>query len=67
MTDPAAKAPTLEDLDALPRDIKGEIIEGVLYTMTRPRGPHQRIIRSVGSRVGEPFDAVPLDVASFWR
>jgi Uma2 family endonuclease len=54
--DPAAKVPTIEDLDALPVDVKGEIIEGVLYTMTRPRGQHQRIIRSVGSRVGDPFD-----------
>jgi hypothetical protein len=42
--------------------------------MTRPGGRHQRIVRSIGSRVGdpfddariEPFDAIPLDVASFW-
>ncbi|MBK6518766.1 MAG: Uma2 family endonuclease [Polyangiaceae bacterium] len=52
----ARKRPTLADLDALPPDIKGEIIEGVLYTMTRPRGPHQRVVRSVGSRIGDPFD-----------
>jgi Uma2 family endonuclease len=54
--DPARKAPTIEDLDALPPDVKGEIIEGVLYTMTRPRGQHQRIVRAIGSRVGDPFD-----------
>jgi Uma2 family endonuclease len=54
--DPAAKVPTIEDLDALPHDVKGEIIEGVLYTMTRPRGHHQRLILSVGRRVADPFD-----------
>lgn len=54
--DPARKVPSLADLDALPRDVKGEIIDGVLYTMTRPRGPRQRIVRTVGSRVGDPFD-----------
>lgn len=54
--DPARKGPTLEDLDALPPHIKGEIIEGVMYTMTRPRGPHQRTTRMVGSDIGNPFD-----------
>lgn len=54
--DPARKAPTLADLDALPSDVKGEIIEGVLYTTTRPRGAHQRVVRAVGSRIGDPYD-----------
>jgi Uma2 family endonuclease len=56
MVDPARNAPTLADLDALPKHIKGEIIDGVLYTMTRPRGRHQRLIRMIGSRLGDPFD-----------
>jgi Uma2 family endonuclease len=54
--DPARKVPTIEDLDRLPRNIKGEIIEGVLYTMTRPRGPHQRTMLSMGRRIADPFD-----------
>ena len=54
--DPARKGPTLEDLDALPMGVKGEIIEGVLYTMTRPRGPHQRTGLAVGSDLRGPFD-----------
>jgi Uma2 family endonuclease len=53
---PARKAPTLADLDALPIDIKGEIIEGVLYTMTRPRGHHQRTGLAVGGDLRGPFD-----------
>jgi hypothetical protein len=52
----ARKLPTIADLEALPRGVKGEIIEGVLYTMTRPRGPHQRTASLVGSDLSGPFD-----------
>jgi Uma2 family endonuclease len=54
--DPARNAPTLADLEALPPDIKGEIIEGVLYTMTRPRGRHQRTGLAIGGDLRDPFD-----------
>jgi Uma2 family endonuclease len=54
--DPARKKPTIADLEALPANIKGEIIEGVLYTMTRPRGPHQRTTTIIGGNIGGPFD-----------
>jgi Uma2 family endonuclease len=53
--DPAHKTPTLADLDALAPDIKGEIIEGVLYTMTRPRGAHQNTTLAVGGDLRGPF------------
>ncbi|MBK8996254.1 MAG: Uma2 family endonuclease [Myxococcales bacterium] len=52
---PAHKAPTLADLEALPSNVKGEIIEGVLYTMTRPRGPHQDLALSIGSDLRGPY------------
>jgi Uma2 family endonuclease len=55
-TKPSMKPPTLADLDALPPGIVGEIIEGVLYTMTKPRMRHQRTTRKIGGRVGDPFD-----------
>jgi Uma2 family endonuclease len=55
-TKPSPRAPTLADLDALPPGIVGEIIEGVLYTMTKPRARHQRTTWTVGGRIGEPFD-----------
>jgi Uma2 family endonuclease len=62
----AHKAPTLADLDALPPGIKGEIIEGVLYTMTRPRGPHQQVTtRIVGELVG-PFDLGVNGPGGWW-
>jgi len=54
--DPAKKFPTIADIDALPPGVKGEIIEGVLYTMTRPRAVHQRTTRLISSRLGDPFD-----------
>lgn len=54
--EPARKAPTLADLESLPPGIKGEIIENVLYTMTRPRGRHQRTGLAVGSDLRGPFD-----------
>jgi Uma2 family endonuclease len=54
--DPARKHPTREDLDALPANVKGEIIEGVLYTTTRPRARHQVTARRIASDVGNPFE-----------
>jgi Uma2 family endonuclease len=53
---PRNKPATLADLDALPPGVVGEIIEGVLYTMTKPRAPHQRTTRTIGGRIGDPFD-----------
>ena len=50
------RAPTLADLEALPPHIKGEIIEGMLYTMPRPRGRHQRTALLIASRLSELFD-----------
>ena len=55
-TKPSPRAPTLADLDALPPGIVGEIIDGVLYTMTKPRVRHQRTTRTIGGRIGDPFD-----------
>lgn len=52
---PARKPPTLADLDALPKGVKGEIIGGVMYTMTRPRGHHQRTGLEIGADLRDPF------------
>jgi Uma2 family endonuclease len=56
ITKPNTRTPTLADLDALPPGVVGEIIEGVLYTMTKPRARHQRTTTRIGSGVGDPFD-----------
>ena len=66
MTDPARRIPTLADLDALPRGIKGEIIEGVLYTMTRPRSRHQRTGAMIVSALSGPFDLGQRGPGGWW-
>jgi Uma2 family endonuclease len=48
--------PTRADLDALPENVVGEIIDGVLYTQTRPRSPHAHIELAIGSDLSGPFD-----------
>jgi Uma2 family endonuclease len=50
------KLATYADLEALPPNVKGEIIEGVLYTQPRPRAPHSRANSFLGRRLGDPFD-----------
>ena len=66
VTEPVRNAPTLADLDALPPGIKGEIIEGVLYTMTRPRSPHQRTGLRIGSDLSGPFDRGLAGPGGWW-
>lgn len=66
MNDPARKIPSLADLEALPHEVKGEIIEGVLYTMTRPRGRHQRTALAVGSDLRGPFDSGKGGPGGWW-
>ena len=47
---------TVADLEMLPDNVKGEILEGVLYTQPRPRARHQRIGTRVSAELGSPFD-----------
>ena len=65
-TKPSPRAPTLADLDALPAGIVGEIIEGVLYTMTKPRMRHQRTTTRIGAGVGDPFDVGRGGPGGWW-
>jgi len=57
MTLPAIvpRIPTRDDIDALPHGVKGEIIDGVLYAMTRPRFRHQVIAGCVTADLFNPF------------
>ena len=63
---PSPKHATLADLDALPPGIIGEIIEGVLYTMTKPRMRHQRTTTRIGANVGDPFDVGRGGPGGWW-
>jgi Uma2 family endonuclease len=65
-TKPSPRPPTVQDLDALPPGIVGEIIEGVLYTMTKPRMRHQRTTTRIGANVGDPFDVGRGGPGGWW-
>ena len=60
------RPPTLADLDALPAGIVGEIIEGVLYTMTKPRARHQRTGLGIGRELSGPFDLGRSGPGGWW-
>src|SRR5919197_5925553 len=46
---------TLADLEALPEGVKGELIDGVLYTQARPRPAHQNSLGPIFSDLDGPF------------
>lgn len=57
MAQPAIVQPpaTMADIEALPPGVKGEIIEGVLYTQPRPRSRHQSTISRFDNEIGGPY------------
>jgi Uma2 family endonuclease len=55
MGDVAKKRATRADLEALPEHTAGELIRGVLYTMTRPRPKHSNAATGIGADLRGPF------------
>lgn len=55
MADTAFKRATYEDLLALPENVVGEIIEGVLYAQPRPAPKHAVAASAMGAKIGGPF------------
>jgi Uma2 family endonuclease len=55
MADPATRRATWADLEALPDDVVGELIRGVLYSMPRSRALHQNAGSVVGAELNGPF------------
>jgi Uma2 family endonuclease len=47
---------TIEDIEALPSHLKGEIIDGELYVQPRPRARHARIEGMVVGSTQGPYD-----------
>ncbi len=47
---------TYADIEALPPNVTGQIIDGVLYAHARPASPHARASSVLGSDLGGPFD-----------
>ena len=64
--DPSRKVPTIADLEALPPGVKGEIIDGVMYTMTRPRGPHQHTGLEIAADLRDPFSRGKGGPGGWW-
>ncbi len=56
MAAPATRALTYEDLLALPREVVGELVFGVLHASPRPAPRHARAATSLGGELGSPFD-----------
>jgi Uma2 family endonuclease len=46
---------THADLEALPPNMVGEIVRGVLYASPRPASPHAAAASAVGEELGPPF------------
>lgn len=44
------------DIEALPENVVGEILGGVLYTHPRPALPHARATTALGEEIGPPFN-----------
>ncbi|CAN5886887.1 hypothetical protein BH11MYX4_BH11MYX4_53180 [soil metagenome] len=47
---------TYADLEALPANVVGEILRGVLHASPRPGVPHARAASTLGADLGGPFD-----------
>lgn len=46
----------MADIQALPPHLKGEILDGELYVMPRPRSRHSHLEQVIGSELGPPYD-----------
>src|SRR5580658_6568613 len=55
MGDPAKRRATYEDVLALPENVVGEIIDGALYTQSRPASPHAVAASLLGGELTGPF------------
>ena len=56
MAEPARRAATYEDIVALPENLVGEILHGVLHTQPRPAPRHARAYSALGGNLGGAFD-----------
>lgn len=56
MADPALREATFEDIVALPANVVGQIVFGVLHAHPRPAPRHARATTRLGSELGGPFD-----------
>jgi Uma2 family endonuclease len=53
---PAKRPATYADIEALPANLVGEILFGVLHAHPRPAAPHARASSTIGELLGDPFN-----------
>ena len=53
---PVRRPATYEDLFALPKDVRAEIVGGEIVTQPAPRPRHLKPQRALGRFIGGPFD-----------
>jgi Uma2 family endonuclease len=59
MTQPVSPGPaeaTYADIEALPPEVVGQLVDGVLHVHPRPASPHARASSVLGADLGGPFD-----------
>lgn len=56
MAQGARKPATYADIEALPPNMVGQIVDGALYAEPRPGIPHARAMSSLGGSLDGPFD-----------
>lgn len=57
---------TIADIEALPAGVKGEILDGVLYAMTRPRGRHQVVLGRAVAQVSGGLERAGREPSGRW-
>lgn len=62
----ALKFATYADIVALPENLVGEILGGVLHTHPRPAPRHARATSNLGVKVGSPFDMGEGGPGGWW-
>ena len=63
---PPPRPATRAELDELADDVEGEIIEGRLYVMPKPRPRHVNIAGLIGMLVGPPFQLGVNGPGGWW-
>ena len=66
MSIPAPKAPTYQDLAALPETQIGEIVAGELHATPRPAGPHAMACSAMGGTLIPPFQFGDRGPGGWW-
>jgi Uma2 family endonuclease len=57
---------TMADIEALPPGVKGEIIDGKLYTQPRPTGAHQEILGLLAADLIDPYQRGRRGPGGWW-